>query len=179
MEEWKDIKGYEGLYMVSNEGRVKSVERKVWNSGKQCYKTIKERILKPGNNGEGYLIVNLCKEGNQKFYTVHRLVAQSFLPNPDNLPQINHVDENKKNNCVDNLEWCTNKYNINHGTRTDRMAKTRSKPVLGISLDGKSYLYFNSTRDAERLGGFNQGAISDCCRGERKSHHGYTWEYVE
>ena len=178
-EEWKDIEGYEGFYQVSNKGRVKSVERKVWDSGKQSYNTIKERILKPGKDGYGYLKVDLCKYGQPRSITVHRLVATAFLDNPKNLPQINHIDENKENNCVNNLEWCTSKYNNNHGTRTERAAKTISKPVLAISKDKKSYLYFNSIMDAERLGGFNHSSISLCCRGERKTHKGYTWSFVE
>ena len=179
MEEWKDIKGYEGLYKVSNKGRVKSVERKVWNSGNQSYNTIKERILKPLNNRDGYVKVRLCKDGKCRTYLIHRLVANAFIPNPNEYKEVNHIDENKTNNSIDNLEWCNGKYNCNHGSRNKRVALSLSKPILGISLDGKSYLYFNSTRDAARLGGFNQGHVAACCRGELKTHKGYTWMYAD
>ena len=169
-EEWKDIEGYEGLYMVSSEGRVKRLQ------SKGCKQ---ERILKPINNGYGYLRVTLFKDGKHITHRIHRLVANTFIPNPENKPEVNHIDEDKENNCVDNLEWCTRKYNCNHGTRTERSAKTQSKPVLAISKDKKSYLYFNSAKDAERLRGFNHSSIASCCRDKRKTHKGYTWQYVE
>ena len=173
-EIWKDIEGYEGLYQVSSEGRIKSLSRLTSNGRK-----IAEKILKPSNNGWGYLQVILCKDGKHINHRIHRLVAQAFIPNPENKPEVNHIDENKENNNVDNLEWVTSKENSNHGTHKERVAKAQSKPVMGISLDGKSYLYFNSTMDAGRLGGFKQSAISACCRGERKTHKGYTWRFVE
>lgn len=173
-EVWKDIKGYEGLYQVSNKGRVKSLSR-VASNGRR----IAERILKPYKNRGGYLQVNFYKDGKLINHYIHRLVATAFIPNPENKPEVNHVNENKENNNANNLEWATRKENNNHGTRKERMAKTHSKPVIGISLDGKSYLYFNSAKDAQRLGRFNHGAISDCCRGKRKTHKGYIWNYVE
>ena len=105
-EVWKDVKDYEGLYQISDKGRVKSL----WFG--------KEKILKPGRDTCGYLQVNLSKNGEKKTYQVHRLVAKSFLPNPDNLSEVNHKDENKENNIVENLEFCDRKYNINYGTRT-------------------------------------------------------------
>ena len=170
MEIWKDIEGYEGLYQVSNKGRAKRLQ------SKGCKQ---ERILTPVKNRCGYLRVTLCKDGQRRIYSVHRLVVQTFLPNPDNLPQVNHIDENKTNNTISNLEWCTNEYNCNHDTHNERSAKTKSKPVLGISLDKKIYLYFNRTMDAERLAGFKNGAISKCCRGKLKTHKGYTWMYAD
>ena len=166
-EEWRDIVGYEGLYKVSNKGRVKRLQ------GKGCKQ---ERILKPGKNRGGYLRVKFWKDGKGINYKVHRLVAQAFIPNPQDLPEINHKDENKENNCVENLEWITHKENINHGTRNERMVKTKSKPVIGISLDSKSYLYFNSAKDAQSLAGFKCSAISACCRGKRKTAGGYHWK---
>ena len=108
MEEWKDIIGYEGLYQVSNLGRVR-------RSGK---------ILKGGYNNKGYHTINLCKKGISKSFFVHRLVAIAFIPNPNNLPIVNHKDENPKNNCIENLEWCTYKYNANYGTARERQAQT-------------------------------------------------------
>ena len=125
MEEiWKDIVGYEGLYQVSNFGRVKSLAKyKNGNGGSKFWR--KERILKPANTGRGYLMVVLIKEKKRTTYILHRLVAQAFIPNPNNLPQINHKDENKTNNVVSNLEWCDNKYNSNYGTRNVRIIQTR------------------------------------------------------
>ena len=120
MEEWRDIEGYKGLYQISNLGRVKSFPN--------C-KRKTTRILKPGNNctGRGYLFIFLFKNKQKKRFYVHRLVAQAFIPNPNNLPMINHKDENPSKNIVDNLEWCDNKYNCNYGTlpkRKSEIAKT-------------------------------------------------------
>lgn len=125
-EVWKDIEGYEGLYQVSNLGRVKSLER-IISDGRHR----KERILKPYDDGNGYLRVEL----QSKPFKLHRLVAQAFIPNPDNLPFVNHKDENPKNNRVflnddgsvdeSNLEWCDNKYNINYGTTQERRISTK------------------------------------------------------
>ena len=110
-EIWKNIAGYEGLYEVSSFGRVRSL------------RFGKTKILKPGKNKKGYLRVSLCKNGKQKTFFVHRLVAQAFLENPQNLPQINHKDENKQNNRLENLEWCSCDYNNNYGTRNERAGK--------------------------------------------------------
>ena len=106
---WKDIKGYEGIYQVSNTGKIKSLKRTYKN--RICKEKIKTPVITP----KGYYRVGLCKEGKTKFYYIHRLVAQTFLPNENNLPQVNHKDENKLNNCINNLEWCDNEYNINYG----------------------------------------------------------------
>ena len=113
IEIWKDIEGYENLYQVSNLGRVKSLN---YNH------TGKEKIMK-AKKDKGYLRVQLYKDGKPKFYSVHRLVATSFLPNPNNLSQVNHIDEDKSNNIVDNLEWCSAKYNSNYGTRIQRIVE--------------------------------------------------------
>ena len=104
-EKWKSIEGYEGLYEISTMGRVKSIERKVKH--RNSYITLREKILKPGKNIKGYLFVVLCKNGKTKQILVHRLVCKAFLPNPDNLPEVNHKDENPLNNNVENLEFCT------------------------------------------------------------------------
>ena len=166
-EIWKDIKNYEGHYQVSNLSRVKSLN---YNH------TGKEKILKLNKDKDGYLQVTLCKNNIKKVYKVHRLVAQAFIPNPNNLPQINHKDENKTNNNVDNLEWCDRKYNQNYGTRTERVAEKLSKPVLQYDLEGNFIKEWKSTRECGRNGFCNQH-IAACCRGELKTHKGFIWRY--
>lgn len=119
VEIWKDIEGYEGLYEVSNQGRVRSLN---YN------KTGKVKELKPKNNGNGYLIAQLYKCGKIKYFLIHRLVAKAFLEDWSMwFPEVNHKDEDKTNNSVDNLEWCSTKYNNNYGTRLDRVRQTRIK----------------------------------------------------
>ena len=165
MEEiWKDKKDYEEHYQVSNCGRVKSI------------KFGKERILKPVPNSFGYLFVNLCKDGKVKAFTVHRLVAEAFLDNPNNYKEVNHKDENKTNNVVINLEWCDAKYNNSYGTARERMSGRLSKPVLQYTLDGEFVREWESTAECSR-NGFNQGAVAACCRGELKTYKGFLWEY--
>lgn len=113
-EIWRPIKGYENLYEISNHGRIKGVDRYV----KGRYGNLrfqKGHIRKATYNNRGYQAIPLCKDGKYKTFLVHRLVAETFIPNPDNLPEVNHKDENKENNYVDNLEWCTRKYNMNYG----------------------------------------------------------------
>lgn len=137
MEEiWKDIKGYENLYQVSNIGRVKSLERIIINSlGRK--KTVKERILKQTKHKAGYYRIGLDREGKRKNYLVHRLVAQAFIPNPYNLPECNHKDENPLNNCIENLEWCDHKYNINYGTRTERASEKMKGHIVSQETRNK------------------------------------------
>lgn len=119
-EIWKDIKGYEGLYQISNLGRVKSLARKY--KSRVCKETIKKFSI----DVKGYCKVNLCKNGKITYPRIHRLVAEHFILNPKKLPQVNHIDENKQNNRVDNLEWCDNKYNVNYGTHNLRQKITWS-----------------------------------------------------
>ena len=140
IEIWKDYKDYEGLYQASNLGRMRSLDR--WVKGpNSSIRFCKGRILKPCTTKDGYLLVNLCKNGKVKSFLVHRLVAEAFIDNTDNLPQVNHKDENKLNNNVDNLEWCDAQYNSNYGTRTERLSKSKingkcSKIVLQYDLNG-------------------------------------------
>ena len=163
-ELWKDIKNYEGHYQVSNFGRVKSI------------KFGKEIILKPVTDRHGYLLVSLWKNNKQKTYKVHRLVAEAFIDNSDNLPQVNHKDENPLNNNVNNLEWCNSKYNCNFGTRIERISKRRSKTVLQYDLEGNFIKEWRSTRECGR-NGFDQGNVAACCRGKLKKHKDAIWRY--
>ena len=160
-EVWRDIEGYEGLYQVSNLGRVKSL----WYG--------KERILKLGRNIFGYLTVGLHKNEQQKTCKVHRLVAQAFIPNPNNLPDVNHCDEDKTNNSVQNLEFCDAKYNNNYGTRTEKC----SKPVQQFTKSGEFVKEWKSLHDIERNLGYSSSNISGSCRGARKSAYNFIWKY--
>ena len=157
----KDIENYEGLYAITRDG-------KVWS-----YKS--NKFLKPVLDKDGYHKVNLCKDKKMKTFRIHRLVAEAFIPNPKGLPQVNHKDENKNNNCVENLEWCDAKYNMNYGTRTERAAKKLSKPVYCEELDR----VFDGARQAARELGINNGNIVKCCKGKQKTTGGYHWRYAE
>lgn len=121
IEEWKDIKGYENKYQISNLGRVKALDYR---------RTGKEQIISIKNN-KGYSEVALWKDSKRKMFMVHRLVAQAFIPNPNNLPQVNHKDENKTNNIVENLEWCTQSYNNSYGTRLERVSSSLKRNTAG------------------------------------------------
>ena len=132
-EIWRPVVGYEGLYEVSNLGRVRSLDMYV-KVGYGNYRLHKGKVLSPTKNKNGYLKVNLYCNGKQKTIDVHRLVTEAFLPNPDNLPQVNHKDEDKTNNRVENLEWCDHKYNMNYGTRNIRAKETAIKNGYWSSL---------------------------------------------
>ena len=168
MEEWRDIQGYEGKYMVSNYGRVKSLGRTV-----RCargYRIVAERILKGSDDGYGYLQVNLCKDGKGKWYLVHRLVAETFISNPQNLPEVNHKDEVRTNNCVQNLEWCSSQYNVEY---------SQAKVIIGINKISGLIVEFPSTREASRQLGIPNSNICACLKGRQKSAGGYVWYYAE
>ena len=177
METWKNIKGYEGLYQVSNMGRVKGLERKVrhWRGGERIQK---ERILKPIADRCGYQVVNLHTGGKQKKFAVHRLVCEAFCENPENKPEVNHINENKTDNRASNLEWCTRIENVNHGTRNKRSGKTQSKPVGQYTRSGELVKLWPSTIEAERQAGFDCGQISRVANGKRKTHKGFVWKYI-
>ena len=177
-EEWRDIDGYEGLYQVSNLGRVKSLN---YNH------TGTEKIMKPYKNTWGYLKVSLSKERKNKLISIHRLVAKAFISNPDNLPQVNHINEVKTDNRAVNLEWCNARYNSNYGTRNIRALDTKSqrgvscgeKKIKQISLTGEVIYIWNSASEAGR-NGYKTQCVSACCRGDgyHKTYKGYKWEFV-
>ena len=168
-ETWKDIEGFEGNYRISSEGRV-------WSKNK----TKKGGFLKPAKLPNGYLLVALCRDGKIVAQPlVHRLVAVAFIPNPDNKAQVNHRDEVKTNNCVDNLEWVTAKENSNFGTRNQRVALANSKPVLQFSPEGTFLREWVSASEVERQLGFSQGNIRSCCLGNLKKAYGFIWRHKE
>ena len=160
-EIWKDIKGYEGLYQVSNLGRVKRVAT--------------NRILKQAKHHGGYMLVRLSKNGKPHTCTVHRLAAQAFIPNPENKPQVNHIDEDKTNNMIPNLEWVTAKENVNHGTRNERT----SKKVKAIDIANGEWNEYYSTHECARQLDLNQGSIVSCLKGKLKQTGGYIFEYAK
>ena len=162
-EIWKDIEGYEGLYKVSNFGRVKRVTT--------------DRILKGSEDSWGYLKVNLSKNNIKSQQIIHRLVAQAFIPNPDNKSQVNHIDENKTNNMVSNLEWMTAKENSNHGTRNERVSKTQSIAIIATNIKtGESQEFYGSNECARQLG-LHDSNITHVLKGRHKQTGGYTFKY--
>lgn len=178
-EEWKDIEGYENLYQVSNLGRVKSLNFK--RSGK-------EKIMKSHVNKVGYVAISLYKSGKDKIHTVHRLVAKHFIPNPDNLPQVDHINTNRTDNRVENLKWCTNEENSNNTITKEHMSEgqkgkygansNRSKVILQYDLNGNFIAKWYGALEIERVLGFKTKHISDVCLGRRKTCHGYMWKYA-
>lgn len=157
-----DIKGFED-YQITDDGRV-------WSKNSKKY-------LKPSSIN-GYMVVSLYKNSRQKQRLVHRLVAEAFIPNTDNLPEVNHKDENKNNNAVENLEWCTPVYNINYGERTNKQKDSISKKIYKYSIDGKLVGVYKSATEAERLNiGYNHRSISAACNGKIKIYKGYKWSF--
>lgn len=182
-EIWKDIAGYEGLYQVSNTGKVKSLKRKVY-AGKEKMRWQYERILSENKtNGNGYKIVTLNKNSKGQNKYVHRLVAETFLKNENNYKYINHKDENKFNNCVDNLEFCTAQYNSTYNNLHIRNGlKNRnnkySKKILQLNDNDEIINIFPSISEASRQLNVSCQAISDCLRGIQLHSAGYKWKYA-
>lgn len=175
VEEWRPIVGYEGLYEVSDWGRVKSLDRyKIDTVGRKQYHKGKVNRLYPTTNG--YIKAMLYKDGVSKNKSVHRLVAEAFIPNPNNLPLINHKDEDKTNNSVENLEWCDLKYNVNYGTAIERCHDKQKKPIIQMTMDGEIVKEYESITDAVNCG-FLRSKISLCCNGKRKSSGGFRWKF--
>lgn len=181
-EEWKDIQGYEGLYQISDYGRVKSLSKRFLVSNQygknNGYRTQKSKILKPQLDKYGYLRVTLCNN-KHKLVQVHRLVGLAFVPNLQLLPLINHKDENKKNNVFNNLEWCTHKYNSNYGTSIQRRIKLQSIKVNQYDLNGKFIKQWISICEAERKLNINHANIISVCQGKRNKAGGFIWRYSD
>lgn len=190
-ELWKDIEGYEGLYQISSHGRVKSFPRKATKGG----------IVKPSMTTTGYLCVHLSKNGQVRTLQVHRLVAKHFIDNQGNMPEVNHIDEDKTNNHVSNLEWCTRLQNVRHGTGIERMAKAhdygvtavksaanhdyrevarkQAKPLLQFDKDGNFIKRWESLRAAAKALGVSPGNVSSACNGKQQTSYGFIWRYEE
>ena len=179
MEEWRPIKDYEGLYEVSNMGRVKNLNYK--GSGK-------EKILKNIKRRKGYLMVILTKNGKRRGFLVHRLVAEAFIPNPNNLPEVNHIDRDRANNHVDNLEWVTHSDNMKHSyklginceplrkySQENRKKVTNGKNVFGSISEAADWLFkkgYSKNKKSAIAG------ISAVVREKRKTFGGYSWKYI-
>lgn len=181
-ELWEYIKDYPE-YKVSNLGRIKRLAyyKNVCNGGKQY---CEERILKPQKRKFGYLAVMLCKKGIKKSFLIHRLVAMTFIPNPQNLPQVNHKDENPSNNKIDNLKWCNQKYNSNYGTSKKRISEklkngVLSKAVERYNKEGDYIDEFPSAIEASRILNLNVSGIVSCCNENKKykTCGGFQWKY--
>lgn len=188
MEEWKTIKNYEGLYEVSNLGRIKSLNYR---------RTGIEKILKGRLNNVGYLKVTLCNNGKSKEYFIHRLVAEAFISNPNNLPCVDHIDTIKTNNNIKNLRWVTYKENNdnpltkkksieNHadvsGSKNPFYGKygkdfPTSKKVVQLTLEDELVKIWDCIIDTRKQGGFSDSCVTACCRGKQKTHRGYKWKY--
>ena len=164
-EIWKDILGYEGKYQVSNWGRVKSLI--MWTG--TCY-IEREKIIKPIKNKDGYMKTFLSKDGKVKTLATHRLVAEAFIPNPDGFSEVNHKDEDKTNNCADNLEWCTRKYNARY---------SHCRKVIGIKIESGLIVEFEGMKIAEEITGVDHRHISRVCTGYRESSGGWKWLYAD
>jgi hypothetical protein len=163
-EIWREIKGYEDRYLISDTGLV--------------FSKISNRLLAPKIDRYGYKTVTLCRDGKSKHFTIHRLVAVAFIPNTHGLPTVNHKDENKLNNHVDNLEWMSVKENDNHGTRNVRMANAKKlRPIAQYDSNMTLLQVHSGIKDAQRNTGVNRNSIRDVCRGNRPNAGGYVWRY--
>lgn len=163
-EEWRDIPEFKGLYQASNLGRIRSLKTGI--------------VMIPQINHKGYHRLLLMKAGKAYSRLIHRLVASAFIPNPMSLPQINHKDENKTNNNISNLEWCTNIYNHNYGTRNARVSVANSRPVLSINKHGYISLY-PSALVASKLLGVNPASVTHACQSGIATLKGYKWRYAD
>jgi len=170
MEEiWKPVVGYEGLYEVSNFGRVRSLN---YNHTKTS------RIMTPWVSLKDYDYIHLCNGTTVKSCRVARLVAMAFIPNPDNKPFVDHIDTNRRNNRADNLRWCNQSENQKNPISRKRYGAAKSFRVVQLTKDNQLIQIWSSIAEAKREGGFNKNQISKVCNGRLKTHHGYKWQYL-
>ena len=183
IEIWENVKDYEEFYQVSNLGNVKSLARDIYYQNGTIHH-LKEKILAPALNNKGYQYVNLYKNGKMKNMLVHRLVAMAFIPNPENKSQINHKNEVKTNNVVENLEWCSAQENINFGTRTARAVQNHKYPKFGNHPRAKAVFCeelnkkFDCITSAQEELGIDQSSITKACKGKLKTAGGFHWKYA-
>ena len=183
IEEWRDIKGFEGRYQVSNKGRVRSLPRYVSNHTGKLF--VKGKILKQRPDFKGYMRIDIKdNDGKKKYKGVRRLVAETFIDNPLNKPQVNHIDGIKENNSVENLEWVTNSENQKHAyclglNRVTGRAGKPPKRVIKLSSDGQVIEIFNSIAEAGKSVNARSSNIGECCRGHKKTAYGYRWKFME
>lgn len=183
-EIWKDITGFEGYYQVSNQGRIKSLQRTIKRKGSKGPLNLKEKILTPSDNGDGYLNLCLRKPFYSRMCKVHRLVAIEFVPNVDNKPHIDHIDNNRKNNSAVNLRWVTNQENVAHKCTQNRQAylgkygseHSKSIPVIQMTKGNEKIREYASMTEAANHTGIAISKISCCCNGHRMSAGGFKWQ---
>lgn len=188
MEIWKDIPEYEGYYQISNLGRVKSLARKRKNNPNAYYET-KDIILKPYAKNKRYYGIYLMKNNTKRYFLIHRLVAEIFVPNPSKKVQVNHIDGNKENNCASNLEWVTASENIIHAYKNNLRKAPQpwknkkgkmcpnSKAIIQYNLENNKIREWDSVMDASRELKINFSNIGAVCRGERNTAGGFKWKY--
>ena len=182
-EDWRDVVGYEGRYAVSNLGRIVSFSAPYLCGDRVCFR--KPQLIKPRKSSVYLSVVLSDGEKHRKQFLIHRLVANSFIQNPDNLPYINHKDENPENNNSENLEWCTQSYNCNYGRHNERMATTihqtayQRRKVIQLTIENAFVAKYVSIVEASKHTGVCQGSISQCCRGLYSQGGGFKWMYLE
>ena len=178
IEEWRPIEGFNGIYEVSDWGNVRTIEHYAISGKGNTKHFYPSKIKAQQKTKKGYMYVGLMQGHNAKPVGVHKLVAMAFIENDDpiNKTQVNHKDENKENNCVWNLEWCSPKYNCNYGTRNEKINKDRLKPIEALDKLGNIIYKLKSEKEAELLG-YCPSHISSCCNGKRKTHKGLIWRF--
>lgn len=187
MENWKSIDGYEGLYTCSDSGQVKALARMISRRRKNDYHSYwkDEKLMSPAPHDKGYLKIKLLKKGEAKSFFIHRIIAVAFIPNPENKPQVNHINGIKADNRIENLEWCTASDNLKHAYNTGLQPKDRNIkrisdspnaiPVYQYDMSGNLIRQWGSLFEAHLTGLYNKSGISECCSGKRSHHKNYKW----
>lgn len=185
-EIWKDIKGYEGLYQISNLGMVKRIKRNLYvNAYNKSIVINAEKILKLNHVKSGYIFITLTANNTKRTLKVHRLVAEAFIPNPENKPEVNHINGDKCDNRVENLEWCTHAENMNHASKNNLLHiqsgnnNGNCKKINQYTLDNKLIKKWHSIYEITKETGFERHSITRCCTNKLKTYKGYIWKYAE